>query len=205
MIILATLLSHSIPVGELPKKIWDKSEHPKGSHKPIEILAQNTKQMAIKSEKFLVLAVTFTPLLQFTNGFRVWSAFWLLFKKTPITPIFIAMSSLAIMAKMTKMALIAVMEYYEMALNIVFMGVFLKSSKNPDQTWKKFGNRSNGLKVMAKTKNFSDFMAIRFVFWANISTGLWDPLGCSDLSQIFFGSSPLVIYWDKIGDRCWNH
>ena len=51
---------------------------------------------------------------------------------------------------------------------------------------------------MAKTKNFSDFMAICFVFWANISTGLWDPLGCSDLSQIFFGSSPKDIEWDAI-------
>ena len=50
---------------------------------------------------------------------------------------------------------------------------------------------------MAKTKNFSDLMAIRFVFWANISTGLWDPLGWSDLSQIFFGSSPTGIEWDK--------
>ena len=48
--------------------------------------------------------------------------------------IFIAISSLAIMAKMTKMAIIATMEYYELALNLVFMGVFLKSSKNPDQT-----------------------------------------------------------------------
>ena len=54
IIISATILSHSIPVGELPKKIWDKSEHPKGSHKPVEILAQNTKEMAIKSEKFFV-------------------------------------------------------------------------------------------------------------------------------------------------------
>ena len=50
---------------------------------------------------------------------------------------------------------------------------------------------------MAKTKNFSDLMAIRFVFWANISTGLWDPLGWSNLSQIFFGSSPTGIEWDK--------
>ena len=41
-------------------------------------------------------------------------------------------------------------------------------------------------------------MAISFVFWANISTGLWDPLGCSDLSQIFFGSLPTGIEWDKI-------
>ena len=51
---------------------------------------------------------------------------------------------------------------------------------------------------MAKTKNFCDFMAISFVFWANISTGLGDPLGCSDLSQIFFGTSPTAKEWDKI-------
>ena len=50
---------------------------------------------------------------------------------------------------------------------------------------------------MTKTKKFSDFMAISFVFWPNISTGLWDPLGSSDLSQIFFGSSPLDTDWDK--------
>ena len=42
--------------------------------------------------------------------------------------------SMRIMAKKEKMAVIAVMEYYELALNMVFMGVFLKNSKNPDQT-----------------------------------------------------------------------
>ena len=81
---------------------------------------------------------------------------------------------------------------------MVFMGVFLKNSKNADQTWKRFVNWSNGLKVMAKTKKISDFLAISFVFWAKISTGLWDPLGCLDLSQNFFGSSPTVVEWDKI-------
>ena len=44
---------------------------------------------------------------------------------------------------------------------------------------------------MAKTQNFSNFLA-------KISTGLWDPLWCFDLSQIFFGSSPTGIEWDKI-------
>ena len=52
-IISATSLSHSISVGELPKIFLDKSEHPKGSHKPVEILAQNAKEMARKSEIFL--------------------------------------------------------------------------------------------------------------------------------------------------------
>ena len=51
---------------------------------------------------------------------------------------------------------------------------------------------------MAKTKNFANLMAISFVLWANISTGFGDPLGCSDLSKIFFGSSPTGKEWDKI-------
>ena len=94
--------------------------------------------------------------------------------------------------------ILAIMAKLDMAINMGVMGVFLKRSQNADQTRKPFVNWSNGVKVMAKTKNFSDFMAISFVFWANISTGLWDPLGCSDLSQIFFGSSPTGIEWDKI-------
>ena len=94
--------------------------------------------------------------------------------------------------------ILAIMAKLDMAINMGVMGVFLKRSQNADQTRKPFVNWSNGVKVMAKTKNFSDFMAICFVFWANISTGLWDPLGCSDLSQIFFGSSPIGIEWDKI-------
>ena len=36
------------------------------------------------------------------------------------------------------------------------------------------------------------------LFLAIISTGLGDPLGCSDLSQFFFGSSPTIIEWNKI-------
>ena len=73
----------------------------------------------------------------------------------------------------------------DMGINMGVMGVFLKRSQNADQTRKPFVNWSNGVKVMAKTKNVSVFLAISFVFWVNISTGLGDPLGCSDLSQIF--------------------
>ena len=94
--------------------------------------------------------------------------------------------------------ILAIMAKLDMAKNMGVMGVFLKRSQNADQTQKPFVNWSNGVKVMAKTKNFCDFMAICFVFWANISTGLWDPLGCSDLSQIFFGSSLIATEWDKI-------
>ena len=94
--------------------------------------------------------------------------------------------------------ILAIMAKLDMAINMGVMGVFLKRSQNADQTRKPFVNWSNGVKVMAKTKKFSDFLAISFVFWANISTGLGDPLGCSELSKKNFGSSPTGIEWDKI-------
>ena len=49
---------------------------------------------------------------------------------------------------------------------------------------------------MAETKNIPDFQTISSLFWANISTGLRSPLGCLELLQFFFGSSPMVIEWD---------
>ena len=94
--------------------------------------------------------------------------------------------------------ILAIMAKLDMAINMGVMGVFLKRSQNADQTRKPFVNWSNGVKVMAKTKKFSNFLAISFVFWSNISTGLGDPLGCSDLSQNFFGSSPTGIEWEII-------
>ena len=48
--------------------------------------------------------------------------------------IFVAMPLLAMMAKMTKMTIIAVQKYYELASNMVFMGAFFKNSENTDQT-----------------------------------------------------------------------
>ena len=93
--------------------------------------------------------------------------------------------------------ILAIMAKLDMAINMGVMGVFLKRSQNADQTRKPFVNWSKGVKVMAKTKNFSNFLAISFVFLANISTGLWDHLGCSDLSH-FFCSSTTVIEWDTL-------
>ena len=40
-------------------------------------------------------------------------------------------------------------------------------------------------------------MKLGLLFWPEISTSLWDPLGCSDLSQIFLGSSLGATEWDK--------
>ena len=51
---------------------------------------------------------------------------------------------------------------------------------------------------MAKSKYTLKSGPFSFVFWPEISTSLRDPLGCSDLSQIFFGSSPTATEWDKI-------
>ena len=51
---------------------------------------------------------------------------------------------------------------------------------------------------MAKSKYTLKSGPFSFVFWPEISTSLRDPLGCSDLSQIFFGSSPIATEWDKI-------
>ena len=40
-------------------------------------------------------------------------------------------------------------------------------------------------------------MDISFEFMAYFSTGLRDPLKCSDLSQILFGIYPYIVKWDK--------
>ena len=51
---------------------------------------------------------------------------------------------------------------------------------------------------MTKLKFTLKLGPFSFVFWPEISTSLRDPLGCSDLSQIFFGSSLIATEWDKI-------
>ena len=51
---------------------------------------------------------------------------------------------------------------------------------------------------MARSKFSQKLGPISFVISPKISTSLRDPLGCSDLSEIFFGSSPVVTEWDKI-------
>ena len=50
---------------------------------------------------------------------------------------------------------------------------------------------------MAKSKLMIKFGPISLLFWPKISTNLWEPLGWSDLSQNFFGSSPVATDWDK--------
>ena len=115
-----------------------------------------------------------------------------------MTTIFRTILSQAILAKMFKMAQMAVMEWYNMATYVVVIGVYGKSGKNADHPWKRNWKNCNGSKVMAKSKYTLKSGPFSFVFWPEISTSLRDPLGCSDLSQIFFGSSPIATEWDKI-------
>ena len=61
--ISATVLSKFVATGELPKKIWDKSEHPKGSHKLVEIFGQNRREIGPNFIINFDLAITFDPLL----------------------------------------------------------------------------------------------------------------------------------------------
>ena len=49
------------------------------------------------------------------------------------------------------------------------------------------------VKSYGRIKINSEIMAISFVFWADFSTGLWDPLKCSDLSQICFGIYSYIV------------
>ena len=112
--------------------------------------------------------------------------------------IFGTILSQAIMAKMFKMAQMAVMEWYNMAKNMVVIGVYGKSGENADHPWKRNWKNCNGSKVTARSKYTLKSRPFSFVFWPEISTSLRDPLGCSDLSQFFFGSSPIATEWDKI-------
>ena len=50
---------------------------------------------------------------------------------------------------------------------------------------------------MAKAKFMLKLGLISFVLWPKISTSLRDPLGCSDLYQIFFGRSLGATEWEK--------
>ena len=64
----------------------------------------------------------------------------------------------------------------------------MKTELKKLQRFKSYGQ----IKYTLKSGPFS------FVLWPEISTSLRDPLGCSDLSQIFFGSSPIATEWDRI-------
>ena len=57
------------------------------------------------------------------------SVFLLFFKKTPMMAIFVTMTRLDVMANMMKMTIIVITGYYELASNMVYMGVCSKMSQ----------------------------------------------------------------------------
>ena len=68
------------------------------------------------------------------------------------------------MVSIVKMAIIAGLVNADMTMNMVFLGVFSKSSKNADQLRKRFVNPSNSKKVMTKTKFSSEFWPFPLYF-----------------------------------------
>ena len=82
--------------------------------------------------------------------------------------------------------ILAIMAKLDMAINMGVMGVFLKRSQNADQTRKPFVNWSNGVKVMAKTKNFPDFLAISFYILGQYFNWLVGPLRMLRFVSNFF-------------------
>ena len=75
-----------------------------------------------------------------------------------------AINRMAIMVSIVKMAIIAGLVNADMTMNMVFLGVFSKSSKNADQLRKRFVNPSNSKKVMTKTNFSSEFWPFPLYF-----------------------------------------
>ena len=79
-----------------------------------------------------VLAIVFICCFILQTVF-VFELLLLIFNKTPILPLFVNMGRLVFMANTKNMAIIAIMKYYDMASNMVYMGVCSKISKKVDQ------------------------------------------------------------------------
>ena len=104
-------------------------------------------------EKF-VLVITFCQTHIFRNRFGCWSAFWLYFEKTSLKTIFMAISELGHKGHYGYFPLLVIMAGLNMAINMVFMGVFSNYSQNADQQPKRFLKICVWQKGMTKT-NFS--------------------------------------------------
>ena len=90
-------------------------------------MGQKYKGNGPKSDEKFVLVITSFLLGRFTNRFRSWSAFSLLFEKTPIKTIFVVISEFSIMAILAIFTILTIMAILHMVTNIVSMGVYLKS------------------------------------------------------------------------------
>ena len=84
-----------------------------------------------------------------------------------------------------------------MAINMVLLVSIERSEKMHITSENGIEKKMQRVKNYGQIKISTDIMAISFVVWADFSTGLGDPLECSDLSQIVFGIYPFIIQWDK--------
>ena len=62
------------------------------------------------------------------------------------------------------MVIIVLMTYFDVATNMVIIGVYSKRPKNADQIQKRFEKRSDSLKVMTKTKILSKYRPFPLYF-----------------------------------------
>ena len=88
-------------------------------------------------------------------------------KRESTLTIFMAILCQAIMANISKIAVMAILVWVEMATNMVNMGVSAKNRQNVDSLRKRIGKNRIGKKVMAKTKYFvkkGSKWTISFVF-----------------------------------------
>ena len=102
------------------------------------------------------------------------------------------------------LTILAIMAWFNMDLNMVVMDVYGKIRKNLGHQWKRNWKNFSGSKDIAKSKSESKLGPFSFVFWPRFSTSLKDPLGCSELAEIFFGAYWITNEWDKcVAGKIW--
>ena len=74
------------------------------------------------------------------------------------------------MAKMFKMALMAIMEWYDMATNMAVIGVYWKSGEKGRSPMKTELKKLHQVKSYSQIKIDSEIMAISFVFLPHFGT-----------------------------------
>ena len=120
---------------ESPKKISEFSHHPR----PVAINFKFRPKVQRKSAilgpfftKYFVLAITFKPMQIFPIRFHRLSTFCQFFAETLIMTIFMDTLCKAIMANFNKMAIMTILVWIDMAINMVSIGVYAKNRKNVD-------------------------------------------------------------------------
>ena len=132
---------------ESPKKISEFSHHPR----PVAINFKFRPKIQRKSAilgpfftKYFVVAITFKPMQIFPIRFHRLSTFCQFFAETLIMTIFMAILCQAIMANFSKIAIMAILVWVDVAINMVNMGVSAKNRQNVDSLRKRIGKNRIG-------------------------------------------------------------